>query len=61
MRAEVRANLEREVKKRLLAKRVKEQVMDALLEVNPIEVPKALVREAEQMAEAARRDMESAA
>jgi trigger factor len=42
MRAEVRANLEREVKKRLLAK-VKEQVMDALLKVNPIEVPKALI------------------
>ena len=58
MRAEVRANLEREVKKRLLAK-VKEQVMDALLKVNPIEVPKALaMMEAEQMAEAARRDME---
>lgn len=58
MRAEVRANLEREVKKRLLAK-VKEQVMDALLKVNPIEVPKALVMmEAEQMAETAKRDME---
>jgi len=58
MRAEVQANLEREVKKRLLAK-VKEQVMDALLKVNPIDVPKALVEmEAEQMAEAAKRDME---
>ncbi len=58
MRAEVRANLEREVKKRLLAK-VKEQVMDALLKVNPIEVPQALVQmESEQMAEAAKRDME---
>ncbi len=58
MRAEVRSNLEREVKKRLLAK-VKEQVMDALLKVNPIEVPRALVMmEAEQMAEAAKRDME---
>lgn len=59
MRAEVRSNLEREVKKRLLAK-VKEQVMEALLKVNPIEVPKALVEmESQQMAEAARRDMES--
>ncbi|MCX7167610.1 MAG: trigger factor [Rhodocyclales bacterium] len=59
MRVEVRSNLEREVKKRLLAK-VKEQVMDTLLKVNPIEVPKALVAmESEQMAEAARRDMES--
>jgi trigger factor len=58
MRVEVRSNLEREVKKRLLAK-VKEQVMDALLKVNPVEVPKALVAmESEQMAEAARRDME---
>ncbi|MFH1870848.1 MAG: trigger factor [Pseudomonadota bacterium] len=58
MRVEVRANLEREVKKRLLAK-VKEQVMEALLKVNPIEVPKALVAmESEQMAEAAKRDME---
>jgi trigger factor len=58
MRVEVRSNLEREVKKRLLAK-VKEQVMDALLKVNPVDVPKALVgMEAEQMAEAARRDME---
>ena len=59
MRVEVRANLEREVKKRLLAK-VKGQVMEALLRVNPIEVPKALVAmESEQMAESARRDMES--
>ena len=58
MRVEVRSNLEREVKKRLLAK-VKEQVMNALLKVNPVEVPKALVEmESEQMAEAARRDME---
>lgn len=59
MRVEVRANLEREVKKRLQGK-VKEQVMDALLKVNPVEVPKALVAmESEQMAETARRDMES--
>ncbi|MCK9382795.1 MAG: trigger factor [Sulfuritalea sp.] len=59
MRVEVRSNLEREVKKRLMAK-VKEQVMEALLKVNPIEVPKALVEmESQQMAEAARRDMES--
>jgi trigger factor len=59
MRVEVRSNLEREVKKRLLAK-IKEQVMEALLKVNPIEVPTALVdMESEQMAEAARRDMES--
>jgi len=59
MQAEVRANLEREVKKRLQAK-VKQQVMDVLLAVNPIDVPKALVEmESQQMAEAARQDMES--
>ena len=58
MNAEVRSNLEREVKKRLQA-RVKNQVMEALLAVNPIEVPKALVQlESEQMAEAAKRDLE---
>jgi len=58
MRAEVKANLEREVSHRLKA-RVKEQAMDALLDAHPIEVPRALVaREAEQMAGNARRDME---
>jgi trigger factor len=39
MRAEVRSNLEREVKKRLRA-RIKEQVMDALLKVNAVDVPR---------------------
>ena len=59
MRAEVKANLEREVKKRLQAK-VKQQVMDLLLEVNNFDVPKALVAtESQQLAEAAQRDMES--
>ncbi len=59
MLLEVRSNLEREVKKRLQGK-VKEQVMEALLKVNPLDVPKALVdMESQQMAEAARRDMES--
>ncbi|MDP2795119.1 MAG: trigger factor [Sulfurisoma sp.] len=59
MREEVKANLGREVKKRLQA-RVKNQVMDALLEVNPIEVPQALVEmESQQMAEAAKKDLES--
>jgi trigger factor len=58
MRQEVRDNLEREVKKRLQA-RIKNQVMDALLDVNPIAVPQALVEaEAQQMAEAARADLE---
>jgi len=59
MRQEVRDNLEREVAKRLQA-RVKNQVMDALLDVNPIDVPQALVEaEAQQMADAARKDLES--
>lgn len=59
MREEVKANLEREVKKRLQA-RVKNQVMDALLAVNDIEVPKALVEaEAGQMAENALKDLQS--
>lgn len=42
MRAEVRANLEREVKQRLKAK-TKDQVMQTLLDVTPITVPKSLV------------------
>ena len=58
MREEVKANLEREVSRRLKA-RIKEQAMDLLLDANPIDVPRALVhREAEQMAGNARRDME---
>ncbi len=59
MRSEVRSNLEREVKKRLQA-RIKNQVMDLLLSVNAIDVPRALVEaEAQQMAENTRREMES--
>jgi len=59
MREEVKANLEREVKKRLMA-RVKNQVMDALLAVNNVDVPKALVdMEAQQMAENALKDMQA--
>lgn len=59
MRAEVRANLEREVAKRLRA-RVKEQAMNALLETNPIDVPLAMIEiESQQMADNARRDLES--
>lgn len=57
MRAEVQANLEREVAKRLRA-RVKEQAMNALLETNPIDVPQAMVQaEARQMAEHALNDL----
>lgn len=59
LRDEVRANLEREVKRRTQAK-VKEQVMEALLAANPIEVPKALVeQESRQLAENAKRDLET--
>lgn len=57
MRAEIRGNLEREVKTRLKG-RVKEQVMDALLAVTGIEVPKALVdMEVERLQGMARQDL----
>ncbi|HQR04712.1 MAG: trigger factor [Proteobacteria bacterium] len=59
MRDEIRANLEREVKKRLQA-RIKNQVMDALLAANPIEAPKALVdAESQQMAQNALNDLKA--
>lgn len=59
LREEVKANLTREVKRRIQAK-VKEQVMEALLTVTPIEVPKALVEaESRQLAENAKRDLET--
>mgnify|MGYP001040323969 CR=1 FL=1 len=58
LREEGKGNLEREVKRRIQAK-VKEQVMNALIAVTPIEVPKALVQgESQQLAENARRDLE---
>ncbi len=58
MRAEIEANLKREVKKRLQAK-VKDQVMEALLNAHPIDVPKALVDdEVQRLMQAARQDME---
>jgi trigger factor len=57
MREEVKANLEREVAKRLRAK-VKEQAMNVLIETNPIDVPQAMVQaEAQQMAENALNDL----
>ncbi len=43
-RADVRANLERELAQRVKAK-VKHQVMDALLEANPLPVPAAMITE----------------
>jgi trigger factor len=43
-RADVRANMERELRQRVEAK-LKNQVMDALLEANPVSLPDVLVRE----------------
>ncbi len=58
MRAEIEGNLKREVKKRLQAK-ITGQVMDSLLEANPVDVPGALVdREIERLKDLARQDME---
>jgi trigger factor len=57
MRSEIRANLEREVKGRLRA-RLKDQVMQALLDVTNIEVPRAPVEaEIERLREFARQDL----
>lgn len=44
LRADIRKNMERELKQRVETK-VKSQVMDGLVELNPIEVPAALVAE----------------
>ncbi len=58
MRAKIETNLKREVKKRLQSK-VKDQVMEALLKTNPIDVPNALVdMEIERLMQVARQDME---
>ncbi len=57
MHAEIRSNLENELKKRTKA-RIKEQAMQALLDANPLEVPKVLIeQESASMAEAARQDL----
>ncbi len=57
MRADVRANVEREVVKRL-ADDVKSKVMQALIDTTQIEVPKALIgMEVERMVESARADL----
>jgi trigger factor len=53
----VRANVEREVRRRVSA-RVKDQVMKALLEQTSIELPKSLVQmEIERLMEGMRRDL----
>jgi trigger factor len=57
MREDIRNNLEREVKNRLKAK-VKDSVMDALLKLAELDVPKALLeQEVERLAEMTRQDM----
>jgi trigger factor len=58
MRGEIRANVEREVKKRIEA-RVKNQAMEALLASTPLDVPKALVEmEAQQLVQRAAQDLQ---
>lgn len=58
MRAEIETNLKREVSKRLQSK-VKDQVMEALLKTNPIDVPGALLEmEIQRLMQSARQDME---
>ena len=57
MRSEIRANLEREVKTRL-SSRVKDQIMQALLDATQVEVPKALIEsEIERLRELTRQDL----
>lgn len=59
MRSEVKANLEREVKRRA-ATRVKEQAMKALLDATKIELPKALIDlEVERLTQNMRQDLVS--
>ncbi len=58
MREEITGNLKREVKKRIQGK-VKDQVMDAIIQSNPIDIPNALVEmEIHRLMENARHDME---
>jgi trigger factor len=59
MRADVKGNLEREVRRRSDA-RVKDQVMKTLLDNSSIELPKSLVQiEVERLMEGMRRDLEA--
>jgi trigger factor len=59
MRAEVRGNVEREVKSRTEA-RVKAQALQALLDAAPLELPKSLVQmETQQLVEAAMADLKA--
>ncbi len=59
MRAEIKANLERELKKRIQAK-TKDQVMDALLSVSELDLPRSLVdMEISRLQEQAVKDLEA--
>jgi len=59
MRSEVRANVEREVKKRVDA-RVKQQTLDALLAATPLEIPKSLIEmESHELAQRAAADLQA--
>jgi trigger factor len=59
MRSEVRANVEREVKKRVDA-RLKQQALQALLDSTPLELPKSLVeQESQQLLERAVTDLQT--
>jgi len=59
MRAEIRANVEREVKKRVDA-RLKQQSLQALIDTTPLELPKSLVTmEAQQLVERAAADLQA--
>jgi trigger factor len=59
MRAEVRQNVEREVKKRVEA-RLKQQALDALLGSTPLELPKALVaQETQELVQRAAADLQA--
>jgi trigger factor len=59
MRTEVKANVEREVRKRIDA-RVKEQALQALLNAAPIELPKSLVQmETQRLLERAAADLQA--
>ena len=59
MRSEIRANVERETAKRVEA-RVKSQVLQALLDATPLELPKSLVQmEAQSLVERAAADLQA--
>lgn len=59
MRAEIKANLDRELKKRILTK-VKDQVMDALIAVSKLDLPRSLVDiEISRLQQAAVKDLEA--